>query len=144
MWNSWQFCIKGIKLRFSVINFSVYEQSLLLKKPRSTCCTVQIQKRQPRKNWNSSSQWNRQLQSLNLMLLEQRVRNMILMPIAVYKRLWDRTWLKIGSQDSIGFVVKLIYKTLLIMNRFYKFMCRYNVIFFPLKGGGDYVILRGP
>lgn len=33
--------------------------------------------------------------------------------IAVYKRLWDRTWLKIGSQDSIGFVVKLIYKTLL-------------------------------
>lgn len=22
------------------------------------------------------------------------------------------------------------------MNRFYKFMCRYNVIFFPLKGGG--------
>lgn len=32
---------------------------------------------------------------------------------SVYKRLWDRTWLKIGSQDSIGFVVKLIYKTLL-------------------------------
>lgn len=22
------------------------------------------------------------------------------------------------------------------MNRFYKFMCRYNVFFFPLKGGG--------
>lgn len=78
------------------------------------------------------------------MLLEQRVRNMILMLKAVYKRLWDRTWLKIGSQDSIGFVVKLIYKTLLVMNRFYKFMCRYNVFVFPLKGGGGLCDSQGP
>lgn len=30
------------------------------------------------------------------------------------------------------------------MNRFYKFMCRYNVFFFPLKGGGGLCDSQGP